>query len=159
MSVHVYSNKNTREREAIVAAFFGAILTLAAVLTLWSGISSYLTQLHQVDWTVTDAEVAYVEEELRTTGGYKHTSTSTVYDVHYQYFVDGRLYHGSFEQTAELEVGDIISIKYDPSHPEDSTGTLKPSLAGVIIGTLLGIAAIAAFVISHAIKKGKKQSG
>ena len=68
------------------------------------------------------------------------------------------MYDGIFEQAAKVEIGESIKIKYDPNDPEYSTGTLKPSLAGVVIGIVMGVAAVITFVLACISKKRQNQN-
>lgn len=157
MSTANHSNNDLYGKLFPFLIFIGAICSLAAVLMLWAGIDDYTTQLNRVDWPITEATVLYVEEKnerYQTPGGGTHTS----YEVYYQYLVDGQMYDGNFEQAAEVEIGETIKIKYDPNDPGYSTGTLKPSLAGVIIGIVMGVGAVIAFVLANVSRKKLKQN-
>lgn len=157
MSTRNDSNNDLNRKLFPFLIFIGAIFSMAAVLMLWAGIDDYTTQLNRVDWPITEATVLYVEENnerYQTPGGGTHTS----YDIYYQYVVDGQLYDGNFEQAAEVEIGETIKIKYDPNDPGYSTGTLKPSLAGVIIGIVMGVGAVIAFVLANVSRKKLKQN-
>lgn len=157
MSTSNHSNNDLNEKSFLFRIFMGAICSLAAVLMLWAGIDDYTTQLNRIDWPITEATVLNVEEKnerYHTPGGGTHTS----YDVYYQYLVDGQMYDGNFEQSADVEVGETIKIKYDPNNPGYSTGTLKPSLAGVVIGIVMGVAAVISFALANISRKRHKQS-
>lgn len=157
MSTPNHSNNNLNEKSFLFWTFMGVLCSVVAVLMLWIGINDYTTQLKQVDWPITEATVLNVEEKnerYHTPGGGTHTS----YNIYYQYVVDGKMYDGNFEQAAEAEIGETIKIKYDPNDPGYSTGTLKPSLAGVIIGIVMGVGAVIAFVLANVSRKKVKQN-
>lgn len=153
-----HSNNNLNEKSFLFRIFMGAIFSIAAVLMLWTGIDDYTTQLKQVDWPITEATVLYVEEQIEGYNKPGKGGTHTSYDIYYQYVVDDQVYDGEFEQAAEAEIGETIKIKYDPNDPGYSTGTLKPSLAGVIIGIVMGVGAIIAFVLANVSRKKLKQN-
>lgn len=157
MSTRNDSNNDLNEKSFLFRISMGVIFSIAAVLMLWTGIDDYTTQLNRTDWPITEAIVLNVEERnerYHTRGGGTHTS----YEVYYQYFVDGQVYDGEFEQASDVEIGESIKIKYDPSDPGISTGTLKPSLAGVVIGIVMGVAAIIAFILANVSRKRQKRN-
>lgn len=158
MSTPNHSNNNLNEKSFLFWTFMGVLCSVVAVLMLWIGINDYTTQLKQVDWPITEATVLYVEEKIETSHSGRHSRSTTHYDTYYQYFVNVQKYEGNYERVTEVEIGETIKIKYDPNEPGYSTGTLKPSLAGAIIGIVMGMGAVISFVLARISRKKYKQN-
>ena len=151
-----HSANDLNKKSFLFWTFMGVLCSVVAVLMLCIGINDYTIQLKQVDWPITEATVLYVEEKIETSHSGRHSKSTTHYDTYYQYFVDGQKYEGNYERVTEVEIGETIKIKYDPNDPGYSTGTLKPSLTGVIIGIVMGIGAVISFVLAR--KKYKQNN-
>lgn len=132
------------------------IFFIASFITFWNGPINYQEQTEQLDWTVTDATVSYVYEYFDAF----HTQNGrgrTLYDIHYEYYVDEQIYTGIIEeQHSPKKEGDSITIKFNPQNPEENTLILKPSKSYVVSGSVfaaLGLSMITLTIVF--IKKGR----
>lgn len=137
----------------VVAAI---ILFIASFIAFWNGSLHYQEQREQLDWAVTNATVSYVYKYFDAFHT-QHGRGRTLYDIHYEYYVDNQIYTGIIEgQHTPKKEGDSFKIKYNPQNPEENTLKLEPSksylVSGSIFGTLGLLMAILTIVL---IKKGK----
>lgn len=133
--------KNAKSlKDKIFIAVFrvaGVILLLLGIRMMAEGVLNYIDEHCQEDWVTQTAYVIDVSDEYRSGGG-RHRSR-TVYDITYQYEVDGESYTGRiFNQSKPLSRGDAVTIKYDPSSPESSTYILKPYMGALILFFAVG---------------------
>ena len=99
----------------------------------------------------TVGKVTNVRQYIDNTG----EETQTLYDVSFNYTVDGKQYSGSFDGLGSAgNVGDEIKVFYDPDDPEHITNT---KAGGIIapIAIVLGAAAIVGGVLT-AVKAFRK---
>lgn len=111
-----------------VAKIAGALFLLAAVYFIAQAVSAYAQQWRQSDWPVTVATVVSIngreeyDSQKGRNGGYR-----TVYDICYQYSVNGAFYTGQIiGSRSSSAVGEGFSIKYDPQSPAVSTDITEP---------------------------------
>ena len=73
----------------------------------------------------------------------------TLYDVHYEYYVEGQIHTGVIEEhhTPKKE-GDSFKIKYNPQAPEEHTRTLEPSKAYLVSGSVFGALGLTLVILS-----------
>ena len=115
----------------------GMIFICASVYFLIHDIHTYIQQFDQRDWRVKTATVINVHTSIKSTHGTNTTSHYTVYDIYYQYEVNGNIYTGVIDGVnAGKEDGETFDIKYDPEAPQDSPQYLKPTFGFVVSGVL-----------------------
>lgn len=122
-----------------VARIVGIVILIVGIRMIAEGTITYIKQHQQNDWIVIDAEITDVSSRLRNTKS-QHKQRSTVYDITYEYEVDGEIY--SYEirsQPIPCLVGDDIKIKYNPDAPEDSTTSLSPSISDLLVFVIFGL--------------------
>lgn len=122
----------------------GFMALYASIRILTGGVQDYIEQHQQKDWIVTTAEVIDISSRVESHGSGRRSDSDTVYDITYQYDVDGEVYSDELNgRTKICRVGDEIKIKYDPDAPENSTTTLSPQLRELvfllIFGTIFGV--------------------
>lgn len=149
----------------IVARIVGIVILIVGIRMIAEGTITYIEQHQQNDWIVIDAEVTDVSSRLRNTKS-QHKQRSTVYDITYEYEVDGEFYSDEIRsQPTPRLVGDDITIKYNPVAPEESTTSLSPSISDLLVFVIFGlIFSILGFFLSGAfalirklIRKGKPE--
>ena len=134
------------------------IFLIATFIAFWNGSIDYREQMAQSDWTVTEATVSYVYEyydAFHSHNGGGHT----IYDVHYEYYVDGQVYTGIIEEqhTRAIE-GSTFEIKYNPGNPEENTRILEPSKSYLISGSVFGTLCLSMLVTTVVlIRKGNNK--
>ncbi len=110
---------------------------IAAIYLVVGSVQDYSAQLNQQDWTVITAEVSDVSSRVVSSGSSRRhggSNSRTVYDIIYEYEVDGKTYTGEHNGASSIKlIGDEIKIKYDPDSPKESTTTLLPKLSSLII--------------------------
>lgn len=136
---------NKRKRLSVANFLFGIIFFCGAIYLLVNGFSNYIERAKQGDWLETGAVVISVNESTENSGvGLRHTTYRTVYDVEYQYDVDGNKYIGTiYHSSDKKEVGEIFKIKYNPADPNKSTHQLEED-GGYILMGILGLVLIGA---------------
>lgn len=146
---HIRKGKNTNGLPAFLITA-GVILCLTSFCILWNGC---VERLRQADWTVVDATVIDVEE--KTEGSLKpgKTGTHTMYEIFYEYIVNGNVYGGDFKQNRAMSIGDNIEIKYNPDAPQYSTKELGISAINIVIGAVIGIYGVTAVIASIVLAK------
>lgn len=151
-----------RKKLSVVNLLFGIIFFCGAIYLLVNGLSNYIERVKQSDWIETDAVVISVNESVESSGvGLRHTTYRTVYDVEYQYDVDGNKQMGTiYHSSDKKEAGEIFKIKYNPADPSKSTDELKAS-GGYILTGMLGfvlIGAIGLLLLSSFFRDIKKKN-
>lgn len=157
-------DKAKRQFKAGLPAFMitaGVIFLLSAFIGFWNGSIDYRMQLEQTSWPTVNAAISFVEEQTEhsmTPGHYGHTST--YYDIHYNYAVDGQIYTGVIEgRNRYSDLGDSFEIKYNPDAPEQSTYILEPSKAFLVSGSIFGGAGLLLVIFSVVLAKKLQQEG
>ena len=105
------------------------------------------------NYAETIGKVTKVEQRLDHTG----EDTQTVYDVDFDYTVDGTAYSSSFTGLGKAyKVGDDIKVFYDPEAPQKTTNAKSDLFGPIAIG--LGALALVGGVLSavKAFKKSKE---
>ena len=146
------NNFATFMRESNVARFFipaGLILIIGGILVF---IITLKTQNYiKVEAIVTNVDVR--QEEVTDNDG---TRYEDVYDVSFKYTVDGKEYNNKYDGISKYNVGDKMTIYYNPNNPEEITGS--KSIIIPIVMIIAGIASTVGGTISavNAVKKHKK---
>ena len=127
----------------------GYVMMVVGIVLIVNGIKDYAEQSRQNDWLTTQATVTDVSSHVVRSHGSGDRS-STYYTLVYEYTVNGETYTGKSGQLSSPRlVGDVITVKYDPEAPEESTTTLSPHTRDLVVLLVLGTAiAVAGFFLS-----------
>ena len=127
----------------------GYVMLIVGIGLIVNGIKDYAEQSRQNDWLTTQATVTDVSSHVVRSHGSGNRS-STYYTLVYEYTVNGETYTGKSGQLSSPRlVGDVITVKYDPEAPEESTTTLSPHTRDLVVLLVLGTAmAVAGFFLS-----------
>lgn len=118
--------------------FIGYVLMIVGIYLIVNGIKDYAEQSRQNDWLTTQATVTDVSSHVVRFHGSGNRS-STYYTLVYEYTVNGENYTGKSGQLSSPRlVGDVITVKYDPEAPEESTTTLSPHTRDLLVLLILG---------------------
>ena len=120
--------------------FMGYVMMIVGIYLIVNGIKDYAEQFRQNDWLTTQATVTDVSSHVVRSHGSGNRS-STYYTLVYEYTVNGENYTGKSGQLSSPRlVGDVITVKYDPEAPEESTTTLSPNTHNLLVLLILGTA-------------------
>lgn len=86
------------------------------------------------NWIETDATVATVDTR-QTRGG-------DIYIVVFTYKVNGEWCGGTFTTGEEYDVGDTLSVRYDPANPDRNNLVERETISHWILGAVLTAAAL-----------------
>ena len=127
----------------------GYVMMVVGIVLIVNGIKDYAEQSRQNDWLTTQATVTDVSSHVVRSRGSGNRS-STYYTLVYEYTVNGETYTGKSGQLSSPRlVGDVITVKYDPEAPEESTTTLSPHTRDLVVLLVLGTAiAVVGFFLS-----------
>lgn len=128
--------------------FMGYVMLIVGIGLIVDGIGNYVDQSRQKDWSTTSATVTDVSSHVVRFHGSGNRSR-TYYTLVYEYTVNGETYTGKSGQLSSPRlVGDVITVKYDPEAPEESTTTLSPHTRDLVVLLILGtaIAAVGVFL-------------
>ena len=127
----------------------GYVMMVVGIVLIVNGIKDYAEQSRQNDWLTTQATVTDVSSHVVRSHGSGNRS-STYYTLVYEYTVNGETYIGKSGQLSSPRlVGDVITVKYDPEAPEESTTTLSPHTRDLVVLLVLGTAiAVVGFFLS-----------
>ena len=127
----------------------GYVMMVVGIVLIVNGIKDYAEQSRQNDWLTTQATVTDVSSHVVRSHGSGNRS-STYYTLVYEYTVNGETYTGKSGQLSSPRlVGDVITVKYDPEAPEESTTTLSPHTRDLVLLLVLGTAiAVVGFFLS-----------
>ena len=132
--------RNTGTARFLIPA--GIILIIFGIILLGFKTDNYVE---------TVGKVTKVEQYIDHNG----ENTQTVYDVDFEYIVDGKQYNGSFSGLGKAyNAGEDIKVFYDPEKPENITNAKG---AGIIGPIAIGLGALAAVGgVLSAVKAFKK---
>ena len=134
---HKICSKNTSVIFTVAFRIMGIIVLLIGIRMIIEGVLNYVEEHKQTDWILTTAEVTDISSRV-TSSSRKHHS-DTVFDITYQYEVDGNAYSDVlYNRSRAFMLGDRIKIKYDPDKPEKSTDILSPSFGNLILFLTFG---------------------
>ena len=127
----------------------GYVMMVVGIVLIVNGIKDYAEQSRQKDWIPIEATVTDVSSHVVRSHGSGNRS-STYYTLVYEYTVNGETYTGKSGQLSSPRlVGDVITVKYDPEAPEESTTTLSPHTRDLVVLLVLGTAiAVVGFFLS-----------
>ena len=117
-----------------------------------SGPMGYIKQQEQKEWPEISAMIVDVSSRVERSGSVKHSRSTTYYDFIIEYEVAGKVYtNESRSHTKIRQVGDSITVKYDPNAPEAFTTALTPSVMEMVLLMAFGaIFATIGFFVSGA---------
>lgn len=129
--------------------FIGYVMMIVGIGLIVNGIKDYAEQSRQNDWLTTQATVTDVSSHVVRFHGSGNRSR-TYYTLVYEYTVNGEAYTGKSGQLSSPRlVGDVITVKYDPEAPEESTTTLSPNTHNLLVLLILGTTiAVVGFFLS-----------
>lgn len=129
--------------------FMGLVMMIVGIYLIVNGIKDYAEQSRQNDWLTTQATVTDVSSHVVRFHGSGNRSR-TYYTLVYEYTVNGETYTGKSGQLSSPRlVGDVITVKYDPEAPEESTTTLSPHTRDLVVLLILGTTiAVVGFFLS-----------
>ena len=138
-------------RESALARF----LIPAGILLIVFGVVFFGASKQNQHYKQTEAQVASVELETAASTDATENHTEATYLLGLKYTVDGREYEADLSGMSKYEVGDRITIYYDPADPNMITQTKSLVIPLVIIAA--GIAAVVAGIVSgvNAIRRYK----
>lgn len=117
----------------------GLILIVVGVIMYMNSPSKYAE---------TTAKITNVNE-------YKNNDNETVYDYDLEFTVDGKTYTSIFAAMPDKKnVGDTVTIYYDPANPESTSNTKHTGMISVVMA-VAGVALVAFSVLST-VKKVQK---
>ena len=117
----------------------GLILIVVGVIMYMNSPSKYAE---------TTAKITNVNE-------YKNNDNETVYDYDLEFTVDGKTYTSIFAAMPDKKnVGDTVTIYYDPANPESTSNTKHTGMISVVMA-VAGVAMVAFSVLST-VKKVQK---
>ena len=129
-------------RESRVARF----LIPAGIMLLIAGIIFMKGSIQNKDYVKTEATVTKCEIYEEASTDSKGERTEATYKVDLKYTVDGKEYTGTLEGVSKFNVGDKMTIYYNPADPSAITQTKSMLLPLALI--LAGAAALAGGVVS-----------
>lgn len=120
--------------------FMGYVMMIVGIVLIVNGIGDYAGQSRQKDWIPIEATVTDVSSHVVRFHGSGNRS-STYYTLVYEYTANGETYTGKSGQLSSPRLaGDVITVKYDPEAPEESTTTLSPHTRDLVVLLVLGTA-------------------
>ena len=134
----------------------GYVMMVVGIVLIVNGIKDYAEQSRQNDWWISiptmwprPRSCSDVSSHVVRSHGSGNRS-STYYTLVYEYTVNGETYTGKSGQLSSPRlVGDVITVKYDPEAPEESTTTLSPHTRDLVVLLVLGTAiAVVGFFLS-----------
>lgn len=132
------------------------IFFVASFITFWNGPIDYQEQIKQLDWTETDATVSFVYEYFDAFHT-QHGRGRTLYDIHYEYYVDDQIYTGIIEgQHTPKKEGDSFRIKYNPQNPEENTRILEPTKSYLVSGSVFATLGLILVIMTVVLIKKKQ---
>lgn len=144
-----------RTLSLIISGLLGVIAILSGIYLMAASVTNYIAESKKTDWIVTEARITDVSSRVKRNS----RSSTTFYDLTYQYEADGKTYAGKKSSVSGIRlVGDEIKIKYDPDNPSDSTSDITPDKEDLIYPFGGGILFLAAgiFFLLTAIKRSKQ---
>ena len=136
-------------RESALARF----LIPAGVILIVFGVVFFGASKQNQDYIETEAQVTSVELEEAASTDAAGNRTEATYLLGLKYTVDGKAYEADLSGMSKREVGDRITIYYDPTDPSQITQTKSLIIPLIIIAA--GIGACVAGIVSgvNAIRK------
>lgn len=139
-------------RESALARF----LIPAGVILIVFGVVFFGASKQNQNYVETKAQVTSVvlEEEASTDAA--GNSTPASYNLGLRYTVDGKVYETDLSGMSKYEVGDRITIYYDPADPNQITQTKSLIIPLIIIAAGIGACVVGIVSGVNAIRKYNK---
>lgn len=138
-----------------ILAFAGVLFCMWGCYCIYFAFANYQAQQSQTSWPIIDAEVTSVEMREEYSGV---DDVERVYDITYAYTVDGTVYTGEIMGTVfQKEIGEFLSVKYDPKAPSISTNVLSPQPEGLVANLLGGLLFLAIGILAIVFSLGRKE--
>ena len=139
-------------RESSTARFF----IPAGIILIAFGVFMFVINTKNQDYIKVESTVSnvkLVQEEYFDTDGNRVEAT---YDVIVKYTVDGKEYDGTLDNVSKYNIGDKVTIYYNPKDPSQITQTKSLILPIVII--ILGVSSLTGGIVSavNAVKRHKQ---
>ena len=136
----------------VIFCIMGIVCMISGIRMIFAGPMTYIEQQNQVDWPEIRAEIVDISSRVESSGTHKNHSSTTYYDLTIQYEVEGKIYTSESKRHTKIrQVGDEITIKYNPIAPEKFTTTLVPNISEMMILMVFGaVFATLGFFISGA---------
>ena len=139
-------------RESSTARFF----IPAGIILIAFGVFMFVINTKNQDYIKVESTVSnvkLVQEEYFDTDGNRVEAT---YDVIVKYTVDGKEYDGTLDNVSKYNIGDKVTIYYNPKDPSQITQTKSLILPIVII--ILGVSSVTGGIVSavNAVKRHKQ---
>lgn len=144
-----------RTLSLIISGLLGVVAILSGIYLMAASVTNYIAESKKTDWIVTEARITDVSSRVKRNS----KSSTTFYDLTYQYEADGKTYTGKKSSVSGIRlVGDEIKIKYDPDNPSDSTSDITPDKDDLIYPFGGGVLFLAAgiFFLLMTIKRSKQ---
>lgn len=123
----------------IAICISGIVCMILGVRMIISGPIGYIKQQEQIEWPEISAVIVDVSSRVERSGSVKHSRSTTYYDFIIEYEVAGKVYNNeSRNHTKIRQVGDSITVKYDPNAPEAFTTALTPSVMEMVLLMVFG---------------------
>lgn len=103
-------------------------------------INDYAKECNSMSWTSTDAIT--VDLDSHEVSSVKRSHTYTIYEITYEYEVNGESYTGFMYSENPVALGQVVEIKYNPDNPASSTSLLKPDTQRFAIILVISIVLI-----------------
>ena len=129
-------------RESALARF----LIPAGVILIVFGVVFFGASKRNQHYEKTEAQVTSVVLEEAASTDANGNRTEATYLLGIQYTVDGKAYENDLSGMSKSEVGDKITIYYDPADPSNITQTKSLIIPLIIIAA--GIAAVVGGIVS-----------
>ncbi|MBR5592998.1 MAG: DUF3592 domain-containing protein [Bacteroidaceae bacterium] len=118
----------------IAICISGIVCMILGIRMIIGGPMEYIKQREQVEWPEINAVIVDVSSRVERSGSVKHSRSTTYYDFIIEYEVAGKVYtNESRSHTKIRQVGDSITVKYDPNAPETFTTALAPSIMEMLL--------------------------
>lgn len=139
-------------RESALARF----LIPAGVILIVFGVFFFGASKQNQNYVETEAQVTSVvlEEEASTDAA--GNSTPASYNLGLRYTVDGKVYETDLSGMSKYEVGDRITVYYDPADPNQITQTKSLIIPLIIIAAGIGACVVGIVSGVNAIRKYNK---
>lgn len=132
------TDKNVFKAPCVV---FCIIFFIVGLFFLYEGIEACQKHTIQQSWIETEAYVTQISSRKENSGFGRHNITKTVHDVEYIFDVPAmETYYGKISGTSTYyDTGDILTIKYNPDNPHESTTVLYSNKKALIVNTILSV--------------------
>lgn len=125
----------------VMRIVFAIIFCAAGVWFMVAGVNIYNEQVSQKDWPETTAVI------------FSETVKGS-YIYYYSYNVDDQTHYGRIESKGDAHnAGEILTVKYNPKDPDQSTHILEPHISTIIVNGIGGLFFIGVGVYVYFIDK------